>query len=91
MIETYSRVNEDGTQTGCQVSFRLASIYAIEHMDRWVRRPHDPLETGGNVDTYEPVPGCVTVYLGRGEFDIQADYADLLAKMKAINEWNDEP
>ena len=94
MIVSYPLVNEDGTLTGCEVSFRLTGLLAIAHMDRWVREPRNNLQEVhvGNpfADRYERVAGCVTVYLSRGEFDIQADYDDLLVKMKALDEWKED-
>lgn len=95
MIVSYPLVNEDGSVTGCEVSFRLSGLHAIEHMNRWVRRPHQTLDEAlatprDNVDRYEMVPGSVTIHLARGEFNIQADYADLKAKMIALNEWDED-
>lgn len=92
MIVSFPLVNDDGTVTGCEVSFRLGGLYAIENMNRWVRVPRtldETLAARHDVDHYEPVPGCVVVYLARGEFNIQADYADLKAKMIELNEWDD--
>ena len=91
MIVSYPLVNEDGTLTGCEVSFRLGGLYAIENMNRWVRRPRtaDIDAELRAVDHYEPVPGCVVIYLARGEFNIQAEYLDLKNKMVELNEWDE--
>ncbi len=91
MIVSYPLVNDDGTVTGCEVSFRLGGLYAIENMNKWVRvlRNDDGRLAHPDADHYEPIPGCVVVYLARGEFNIQADYADLKAKMIDLNEWDD--
>jgi hypothetical protein len=84
MIVSYPIVNSDGAENGCKVSFRLGSLYAIETMSKWVREDIDDIES---VERYMPIPGCITVYVQRGEFNIKADYADLELKMKELNEW----
>jgi hypothetical protein len=90
MIVSYPLVNEDGTLNGCQVCFRLGTVFAIKHMDRWIRDLRNEAAERPLADRYEPVPGCITVYLGHGEFNIQADYAETMAKMKDLNEWNED-
>lgn len=89
-------VNDQGVLTGAEVTFRLADVCAIEHMSRWVRTPRTLDETLANPrafddERYELVPECLTISLGRCEFNIKTDYAQLKQQMIALNEWDRTP
>lgn len=91
MIVSFPLVNERGMLNGAEVTCRFIDIHAIENLTRYVRQPRTLGERliNDDVDTYELVPGCVIIYTTRTEFTVQADYAELKARLVSINEWNE--
>ena len=94
MIVSYPLVNEDGAPNGGEVTFRFGSITAIQHHMKWSRERMAPTEPGDligeRVEREVVIPNCVRISINRDEFNVQADYAELKAKLAQFNEWDEE-
>lgn len=80
MLISFPLVGTDGVLINAEVTVRLIDIYAINQMYRW--------NHNGGDEVREIVPNCVTINVGRSEFEVQANYDELKTKMLEINEWD---
>ncbi len=88
MLLSFPIVNDTGAPNGAEVTLRLTSIVAIEHLTRFVRSERS-LDREDRDDIYELVPGCIQIYQGRNSFNVTADYA-ALKELMLSTEWNEE-
>lgn len=80
MILSYPKVKSDGELTGGEISFRFKDLVAVEQLHHYRFRPDDREETE------VVVPGCCTVVIGRNDFNIKAEYAEIVVLFKQLNE-----
>lgn len=84
MIVSYPLVDDNGVENGAEVSCKFKEIFGLQHMTKWDYRREAP--DGPREEVHVIVAGCCTLYVGRQEFNVKADYAQVLAKLKEYNE-----
>lgn len=83
MVWSFPIVDDDGAEYGGEVSFRFKDLSAIEKMSKW---NYTRLENGEREERRELVEGCATIHIGRDEYNVKANYDELLAKFKEYSE-----
>ena len=84
MIKSYPIVDDEGRDFGGEVSFDFSKLYAVEKMYKWIWVR--PAEDMPREERRELVEGCCTIHVGREEFNIRADYNEVLNLFKEQNE-----
>lgn len=82
MILSLPEVDEHGVEFGGEVTFKFKDLTAIKKMDRW----HIDRNGDERRETRVLVEGCCTVIFGRDEYNVKANYDDMVAKFKEQNE-----
>jgi hypothetical protein len=84
MIISLPVVDDDGREYGGELSFKFKDLTAIKRMDKWEYIQAEPDRP--RVETRKLVEGCCTLLFGREEFDVKANYDEMVAKFKEYNE-----
>lgn len=84
MLLSFPCVDDDGREYGGEVTFKFKDMSAVKRMSKWEYIREEP--DGPRLETQKIIPDCCTIFIGREEFDIKADYDQLIAKFKEHNE-----
>jgi len=84
MIKSYPIVTDEGIDTGSEVSFKWKDVIGVQKLFSWEYNRSSP----GDPNSSRPsvVPECCTIYVGRHELNIRADYDELIKELKELDE-----
>ena len=80
MIISFPKVSDKGMLTGGEISIKFKLIDAVEPLH------HYNFDREANEDIEIIVPNCCTLYIGRNEFNVSANYDELKKQLKEMNE-----